>query len=846
LPELPPLVESVWPVAYCPSVTRQQSPATSAKPTSVEPALRQAARLIEQGRPSEAAALYQDVLGRYPGNKRAMEGLQGLAKSQSDIVPDAQVKAIVAAYNAGRFAQAVDAAARLAGLFPEAFVLHNVIGAGNARLGRFEAALTGFDRALQLRQDHVAVLHERGNVLKSMGRLDEALASYDRALREKPDLVPTHSSRGLVLGALGRFGEALAAFDRALQYKPDHAEAWNNRGIVLTELKRAAEAIESFDRALQARSDYPEAHNNRGNALAALGRGEEALNAYEQALKLRPDFADAYTNLGSTLLGLGRAKEALNAHEAALKCDSRPAKLHNNRGTALAALKRLDEAVAAFGEALRRDPQNADARFNRGSALGALKRHNEALADFREAASLKPAFHQAVSQARHLQAQMCAWEDMVDIPAPNEPNGYGRGFTPFMMATMLDDPARQQACARAWIEQNNPSVPTRPFSPRERPERLRIGYFSADFEDHATMVLMAGLLERHDRSRFEVHAYSYGKPCEDHARRRTVAAVEHFHDVAGVSDAAIVDLARRHHLDIAIDLKGFTHDSRYNLFLHRLAPVQVSYLGYPGTMGAPFIDYIVADKVVLPPEAAPFYDEKVIWLPGSYQANDNTRAISDRKYNRAELGLPESGFVFCCFNNSYKLTPAEFDIWMRLLGAVEGSVLWLLKCSVQAETNLRREAAARDIAPERLVFAPRLPLADHLARHAHADLFLDTFACNAHTTASDALWAGLPVLTRSGRSFAARVATSLVHAVGLPEMAVETDEAYERLALELAAKPERLAAIRAKLAANRLTAPLFDTERTTRNLERAYELAYERHLAGLAPDHIEVADSPAE
>jgi predicted O-linked N-acetylglucosamine transferase (SPINDLY family) len=489
---------------------------------------------------------------------------------------------------------------------------------------------------------------------------------------------------------------------------------------------------------------------------------------------------------------------------------------------------------------LRRDPRNADARYNRGSAFGALKRQDEALADFREAARLKAGFLQAIGQVRHLQTQMCAWADMIDLPGPFEPNGYGRGFPPFMMATMLDDPARQQACARAWIAQNNRPVPLRPFPPPERAERLRVGYFSADFEDHATMVLMAGMLEKHDRSRFEVHAYSYGKPCDDDARRRTVAAVEHFHDLARASDAAIVDLARTHQLDLAIDLKGFTHDSRYDLFLHRLAPVQMSYLGYPGTMGAPFIDYIIADKVVLPPKAAKFYDEKVIWLPGSYQANDDRRAISERTFTRAELGLPERGFVFCCFNNSYKITPVEFDIWMRLLGKIEGSVLWLLKSTDRAEANLRREAEARGIDPERLVFAPRMPLPDHLARHAQADLFLDTFVCNAHTTASDALWAGLPVLTRPGKSFAARVAASLVHAVGLPELAVKSDAAYEAMALELATDPVRLAAIRKKLAASRLTAPLFETERTTRNIERAYELAFERYLAGEEPDHIEL------
>jgi len=821
-------------------VPRQPAPVPTRRPASVDATLRQAERLAGSGQRQEAIRLYQSVLRDFPGNRRALEGLRRHASTVAGAVPEKAVRALLDIYNAGRYAEAAAQAGLLAAQFPSAFILHNVIGAANARLGRHEEALAGFDLALQLQPNHVAALHERGNVLKTMGRLDEALVSYDTALRLQPNLAPTHSCRGALLSAQGRHDDAIKAFDEALRHQPNHAEAWNNRGTALAELKRTEAALASFERAVEVAPRYAEAHNNRANALAELGRRDEALQAYAQALQHRPNYAEVHNNRGTALLDMARAEEALAAFEAALQAGMDTAKLHNNRGAALAALNRQTEAIAAYEEALRRDPDYADAWFHRGNALGILKRPDEALEAFRKAHSLKPGFPQAAAQVRNLLAQRCDWAEMPNPAERIEDGDHGRGFAPFVMATMVDDPPRQLACARAWIAKNNPPRPVAPFAKSGRPERLRIGYFSADFEDHATMVLMARMLELHDRSRFEIHAFSYGKPTEDPARRRTLDAVEHFHELSGTSDAAIVDLARGLAIDVAVDLKGFTHDSRYNLFASRLAPVQISYLGYPGTMGAPFIDYIIADSIVLPPWAEPFYDEKVIRLPGSYQVNDNRRATSSRKFTRVELGLPEQGFVFCCFNNTYKLTPAEFDVWMPLLGRVEGSVLWLLDTSERARANLQREASARGIDPNRLVFAPRLSLADHLARHAHADLFLDTFVCNAHTTASDALWSGLPVLTRPGRSFAARVAASLVHAVGLPEMAVDTDADYQALALELATDPARLADIRSRLAANRSTAPLFDSELTTRMIERGYELAFDRWLAGGEPDHIDV------
>jgi protein O-GlcNAc transferase len=372
------------------------------------------------------------------------------------------------------------------------------------------------------------------------------------------------------------------------------------------------------------------------------------------------------------------------------------------------------------------------------------------------------------------------------------------------------------------------------------PKRLKVGYFSADFYDHATMHLMAQTFEQHNKEQFEICAYSYGPDKQDEMRKRLIESVNVFHDVREMSDMQIVELARSEQIDIAIDLKGFTKGTRLAPFAHGLAPVQISYLGYPGTLGADFIDYIVADPVIIPEDKRQHYSEQIIYLPHTYQPTDNKRIISDKVITREDVGLPKDGFVFCCFNNNYKISSQEFDIWMRLLQKVEGSVLWLLKSNKWAEQNLKREAEARGVNADRLIFAEKLPQAEHLARQNLADLFLDTFNVNAHTTTSDALWAGLPVITKLGKGFAARVAGSLLHAVGLPELVNETEEQYEALALELATSPERLNQIKAKLAENRLTQPLFDTEQYTRYLETGYKMAFERFLNGQAPEHVYV------
>jgi predicted O-linked N-acetylglucosamine transferase (SPINDLY family) len=657
--------------------------------------------------------------------------------------------------------------------------------------------------------------------LYSQARMDEALALVAELIQRYPGCEVLHNISGVVAAAAGRLDAAVMLHDMAIAIAPDYFEAFNNRGNALNELKRYDEALASFSAAIELKPDYFEAHLNRGIVLRLEKRFDEALDAIGAALHYNPGLLQAYSNRGNILQDLHRFDEALADYDQALLINPRFVPAHINRGNVLRILKRLPEAIACYDTAITLAPTQAQAHRNRGVVLNALKRLPEALASFEQAHALAPSDATALSEMALLRAQMCCWT--ADNPEDELRRHVleGRAVPPFHLLTIADDPALQLANAHAWAKRNPQQAPV--AAARSADDKIRIGYFSADFHNHATMWLMIRMLELHDKDRFEIHAFSDGPAVQDEMRTRVLRAVDGFHDIRKLGDEAAAQLAREIGIDIAVDLKGYTENGRPGIFARRAAPRQVAYLGYPGTTGAEWFDYLIADSVVVPDGHRPFYAEKVLHVPGCYQVNDSERAVAPRRFTRTELGLPGDGFVFACLNNAYKITPTEFDVWMRLLAQVEGSVLWLLEDNAWAADNLRREAEARGIDSARLVFAGRLPMDEHLARQHCADLFLDTFKVNAHTTASDALWMGLPVLTKLGSSFAARVAGSLLHAVGLPELATTSAEAYEALAFELATDPERLTEIKTRLAANRATAPLFDTERFTRNIERAFE-----------------------
>ena len=726
-----------------------------------------------------------------------------------------------------------------------------LINRGNAqhRIGALQQALDSYDRALQLQADAVAALRGRGDVLRDLDRPEEALPAYDRALQIHPDDAEALNDRGSALLDLGRAQDALDSYEQALRLNPGYTIALNNRSLALRELGRLDEALDSCDRALQLEPDHTAAHHNRGNALQALDRLDEAMASYDRALQIQPDYPNALNNRGNALLELQRPQEALASYEQALQLKPDYAEASYNRANALRALKRLDEALAGYEEALRLKPGLHKALNNHGNLLLEMRRHEESARSMARLIEAVPGYDYALGSLLHARRHCCDWADYAET-AERLSHAVEQGLradTPFSMLTVSDSPALQQRCARSFVEDRFPAAPALWTGERYRHDKIRLAYVSADFRDHPVSYLMAGLFEQHSRDRFETWAISL-RPEENSATgQRVKAAFDHFIDVSGRGDREVAELMRAAEIDIAVDLMGYTQGMRTAIFAQRPVPLQVNYLGFAGTMGAAYIDYILADRIVIPPEQQRHYTEQVVYLPDSYQPNDSTRRIAQRTPTRAEAMLPESGLVFCCFNNHYKITPQVFDIWMRLLHRVEGSVLWLAAGTATVEQNLRREAAQRGVDAGRLVFAPRLPdLQDHLARYRLADLFLDTLPFNAHTTASDALWAGLPVLTCIGGAFPGRVAASQLTALGLPELVAPSLDEYEALALRLANAPPLLAGLRARLAANRTTHPLFDTQRFRRHIEAAYITMWQRQQRGEMPASFAVPQQPAD
>jgi predicted O-linked N-acetylglucosamine transferase (SPINDLY family) len=693
------------------------------------------------------------------------------------------------------------------------------------RKGELAAAEGVYLQLLERRPDHFNGLHMLGFLRQQQGRFSEALSLIDKALALKPVHAEALNSRGLVLLGLRRLAEALTSFDRALAIRPHYVAALNNRGNILQELNRPAEALASYERALTIQPTHVQALYNRGIVLRELQRNTEALASFDRVLAIRPDHADALNNRGIVLRDLKRPAEALASYERALVIRPHYVDALNNRGIALQELQRLTEALASHDAALALDPTNADTLCCRGAVLRDLKRFAEALASFEQALAINPGHRYAFAGMVFSALAICDWERTAIIAGELEARIEQRSsiIPPFALVGYCDDESLLLSCAKNYVK-DCILVPPRPLwrGARWHNEKLKIAYVSADFRRHAVAFCMAELVELHDRSQFEVIGVSLGPDDHSDLRMRLVAAFDQFIDVRTKSDEEVARLLNELQVDIAVDLMGHTTDARSNIFAFRPAPIQVSYLGFPGTMGADFIDYIIADPIVLPFDQQSNYVEKIVHLPDCYQVNDRKRSISPRAPTRAQAGLPAEAFVFCCFNNNWKITRAVFDVWMRLLQATEGSMLWLLSDNKDAESNLRKEAAARNIDAARLVFAGRVGHEDYLARFGLANLFLDTVPYNGHATASDALWAGLPVLTCRAQAFAGRVGASLLHAVGLPELVTDDLEAYERTALKLAAQPTMLAEIKARLVRDRDAHALFDTDRFRRSLEAAY------------------------
>ncbi len=684
----------------------------------------------------------------------------------------------------------------------------------------------------------IATLLEDGIRLQRQGALGDAADRYTEILRHEPAHADALYRLAQVSCQQDRFESGLGFARRALAADPRRARTHLLLGMTLARLGRTSEALASFDQAIACKPALADAHGNRGDALTALGRQNEAVASYDRALALAPDSRETWCNRGAALHDLRRYDEALASYDRAIALKPDFAEVYFNRGNALTLLGRHAEALAAYDHALALDPAYLDALHARGAVLPRVKRHAEAAACYDRMLTIDPQHPRALGELANCHLTTCEWAGLGRITGELDRRlADGTAIvSPFVLLGLPVGHALLSACTKRFVAKD---IPARAPLVRERSivdrGRIRVAYLSADFRGHATAYLTAGLFKQHDRSRFEIIAVSFGTDDGSGMRARLAGSFDQFFDVASWSDREIAELLLEPGIDIAVDLKGHTEAGRPGILAYRPAPIQVAYLGYPGPLGLDFIDYVIGDKVILPLDRQPFYAEKIVHLPDSYQANDSQRMIATRLPSRAELGLPERGFVFCCFNHSWKITPALFDIWMRLLRSVDGSVLWLFQANDAACANLRREAQVRGIDPARLVFAPFRDPGEHLARIACADLFLDTLPCNAHTTASDALWAGVPLMTCMGETFAGRVAASLLHAAGLPELVTKTLPDYEALALKLATDPALLQSLRRRLALNRSSCALFDTARFTRHIESAYTTMWEIARRGEGP-----------
>ena len=611
---------------------------------------------------------------------------------------------------------------------------------------------------------------------------------------------------------LARSGDLTGAAQicvKVLQVAPDQPQALHLLGMAALQKGHPGEAVELLRRAVRSDPHFAVASNDLGSALALQGALAEAAASYRQAIAQAPDFAEAHNNLGNLLQMTGA----------------------------------LEEAVARYRTAVGLRPGYAEAFRNLGSALRRLGRLDEAVTALRTALEIDPAFTAAISQLAHLLKELCDWTQLDELTAQliGIVESGSAAVNPFVFLSLDTTPRQQWLCAKRWAADQLGATGERPEASQGK-GRITIGYLSADFQEHATAHLTAELFQLHDRERFRVIGYSYGRDDGGSARRQLRESFDEFVDLLDCPHVESAARIRADGVDILVDLKGYTTDARPEILHLRPAPVQVSYLGYPGTLGTDAVDFVLVDRQVVPADEQRYFTEQLVHLPDCYQVNDRRRPIAPRIPARAECGLPETAFVFCCFNSAYKITAPMFDIWMRLLGGVPGSVLWLLEPNRTATANLRREAESRLAGgAARLVFASSLANPEHLARLGLADLFLDTLPYNAHTLASDALWGGCPVITCVGRAFPGRVAASLLRAVGLPELVTQRPADFEALAFELALDPLRLRAIREKLQANRLTTALFDSRRFTRHLESAFETMWRMRVAGESPRPFTVA-----
>jgi predicted O-linked N-acetylglucosamine transferase (SPINDLY family) len=674
---------------------------------------------------------------------------------------------------------------------------------------------------------------------------------FAKQILEKVIKTDSYNSKAneLLAYIYGNSGEIDASFELlivACNQNDCSPEALYYLGSIQLKRTLFGQAIQTFKKSIFKGGEFFEALHDLATAQAHTGDLNAAINNYQKCLKFGNLSHELFFNIARIYDDLKRYDEALAHYDKALSLKPDYAEAWSNKGVTLNDLKRYDEAIAHYDKALSLKPEYAEAWSNKGSTLNELKRYDEAIAHYDKALSLKPDIDWIYGDLIHAKMKICNWSEYrnsLEIVS-KKVMANDKVASPFTLLSLTDIASLHKQSSEIYAKDKYSKPSSLEAIPKlAKKEKIRIAYFSPDFRNHPVSFLTAELFEIHNRQRFEVFAFSLQQPpVSDETNLRLRIGFDKFFDVGNMSDKEIAKFSREHEVDIAIDLAGPTQFSRTGIFSFRAAPIQVNWLGYPGTIGADFIDYIVADSTIIPETHREFYIEKVVCLPDTYMVDDSKRLTSARRFTREECGLPKNSFVFCCFNNGYKFNSQVLDGWSRILTAVENSVLWIPENNEYFKVNIAVEFERRGLNRSRLIFAKRLEaMADHLARYNVADLFLDTHPYNAHTTAVDSLKAGIPVLTLMGQSFASRVAASLLNAIGLPELITNTQKDYEALAIELAMNPQKLADIKCKLETNRLGAPLFDTPLFTQNLETAYSEMYERYQTDLEPDHIVIS-----
>ena len=667
------------------------------------------------------------------------------------------------------------------------FQAHLNLGAILIDLGKIKEAEVFTRQAIKLKPDIPEAHNNLGSILKDIGKLNEAELSTRKAIELKPDYTDSYYNLGLILRSLGKLNEAELSTRKAIELKPSYALAHNNLGLILRDLDKLIEAELVTRKAIELKPDLAIAHNNLGGILKDIGKLNEAELSTRKAIELKPDLAIAYSNLGSILRPLGKLNEAELVTRKAIELKPNLAIAYSNLGSILKDNGKYDQAVKFYEQGLKLDIKSDSNKFGLITSKGYICQWNE-------------------------QKMQNMW--LTELGTKES------SVNPWDLFSLEDNPSKHLIRSRRFHKEffNKEAQKITSLSNK----KIHIGYFSADFREHPTMFLITSILKLHDKSKFKIFLYSF-TPKEDEFTNIAKNSGCIFRDIKDLNDIEASSLARDDKLDIAIDLMGYTRHNRMSIFSYRVAPIQINYLGFPGSVGADNIDYILADKIIIPKESKRFYSEKIIYMPNCYQCNDNRKYISKETLSRKDLNLPDEGFIFTCFNNNYKITPKEFDIWMRLLKEVKESVLWLYGSNKWSISNLKKEALKRNIDPQRLIFANRMPLRRHLARYSFGDLALDTFNCNGHTTTSDALWAGLPVLTKIGESFAARVSASLLTFTGLSELITYNEKEYEEKALNIANNPIEIKRLKSNLANSRETSSLYNSELFTRDLESKFK-----------------------